>query len=75
MSDKNAMIAVVLILILLLTGIVIVGLSLVATSNESDQCPQERDGMQLVIVVVRLASDGVIDCHYAVGSEASDDIR
>ena len=75
MSDKNAMIAVVLILILLLTGIVIVGLSLVATSNESDQCPQERDGMQLVIVVVRLASDGVIDCHYAALETGGTDVR
>lgn len=73
MSDKGGMIVALLLLFVLLVGVVIVGLSLVATSNEPDQCPQERDGMRLAIVVVRLASDGIIDCHYAVESEAHDD--
>ena len=75
MSVKNAMIAVVLILILLITGIVIIGFSVVVTSNQPDRCPPERDGMQLVIVVVRLASDGVIDCHYAALETGGTDVR
>ena len=67
MNDRDrTMFAIVLIFFVLLIGIIVtVGGALVnVTSNDPDRCPPERDGMPLVIVVVRLAGDGVIDCHY-----------